>query len=61
VREILSRPIEEEMAELETALLEITNRIENQEDWEVYEQLVCEKAELEDRLEGLFEQWLESS
>jgi ATP-binding cassette, subfamily F, member 3 len=61
VKEILSRPIEEEMADLETAILEITNRIEKEEDWEVYENLVTEKGELELRLEGLLEQWLESS
>ncbi|MGB5945775.1 ribosomal protection-like ABC-F family protein [Paenisporosarcina sp.] len=61
VKEILSKPIEEEMAELETAISEITNRIENQEDWEVYEQLLFEKSQLEIKLEGLLEQWLESS
>ena len=61
VRDILSRPIEEEIAELETAIVNITRRIENQEDWEVYEQLLSEKSALEFRLEGLLEQWLESS
>ena len=35
VKEILSRPIEVEMADLETAILEITNRLEKEEDWEV--------------------------
>lgn len=61
VREILSQPIEEEIAELEIAIVDITNRIENQEDWEVYEQLLTEKSALEFRLEGLLEQWLENS
>ena len=61
VKEILSRPIEEEMAELEATILDITNRIVKEVDWEVYEQLLSEKGELEDRLEGLLEQWLESS
>ncbi|WP_019412932.1 ribosomal protection-like ABC-F family protein [Paenisporosarcina sp. TG20] len=60
-KEILSRPIEEEVAELEAAIAILKERIENEEDWEVYEQLLSQKEEQETVLEELLEKWLESS
>ncbi|QBP42212.1 ribosomal protection-like ABC-F family protein [Paenisporosarcina antarctica] len=60
-RKIVSRPIEEEITELEKAIAILTEHIENEEDWEVYEQLLVQKVEQESALEGLLEKWLESS
>ncbi|WP_075618486.1 ribosomal protection-like ABC-F family protein [Paenisporosarcina indica] len=57
----VTRSYEEEITELEHTILEITNRIEHEADWEVYEQLSSEKTEKESKLERLLEQWLESS
>ncbi|WP_017379431.1 ribosomal protection-like ABC-F family protein [Paenisporosarcina sp. TG-14] len=60
-KKIVSRPIVEEITELETAIAILTEHIENEEDWEVYEQLLVQKVEQESVLEGLLEKWLESS
>ena len=60
-KESSTRPYEERIADLEKTILDLTNRIESEKDWEVYEQLLSEKVEKESTLEGLLEQWLESS
>ena len=57
----VTRSYEEQITELEQAILQLTNRIENEPDWELYEQLNSEKAEKESLFEELLEQWLESS
>ena len=60
-KESTATPYGEEIADLEKAISELTGRIDNEKDWEMYEQLLSEKAEKESMLEGLLEQWLESS
>ena len=58
---VATRSYEAEIANLEKAILELATRIENEEDWDIYEQLISEKAQKESVLESLLEQWLESS
>ena len=58
---VSSRPVEEEIAELENEIENLSTRIEGEGEWEVYEQLLAKKAEKESQLESLLERWLESS
>lgn len=61
VKEAKTRSIEEEIEEVEIEIATLKNRIENEEDWTVYEQLLSEKTAKESVLEELLEHWLEDS
>lgn len=50
---------EQEIVQIEGSIKQLNQKIHQEQDWEIYEQLIAEKVQAEMQLEALLEQWME--
>lgn len=50
---------EQEIAELDLQISSLNIQIEKEEDWQYYEELMHKKTILQDRIEKIYEQWMQ--
>lgn len=58
--ELKSRSFEEEIAELEEQIQELSQEVDNEKEWDIYEELLVKKRVLEEQVEVLLAEWLKN-